>query len=228
MGSSTIMSTELVYRDYWRRKQLLDQSPPAFPLRRWWPTDGLSDSELVCFDAVRDAASLLDFGAGDLRVRRKFLAAGFKGRYDTLDIGHEHSYTFAELGDVRDSYDAILCLDVIEHLPLAEGLELLEGLAGRLRPGGKLIVQTPNARCIRHPLSTDMTHCQVYNAGDLWSVLTCLDLEVHGYRVAFGRPGFWSRLLDVPRRYLITRVLGCDDADNLLLIARKPGQEDRP
>jgi hypothetical protein len=220
------MGTDLVYRDYWRRKELLARSFPSFPLRWWWPVEGLCDSERLCFDAVREAASLLDFGAGDLRMQRKFLAAGFRGRYDTLDLGHEYRYTFADLSEVRDCYDAILCLDVIEHLPLEEGLDLLKRLAGQLHPGGKLIVQTPNARCIRHPLSTDMTHRQVYNAGDLWSVLTCLDLEVQGYRVAFGRPGFWGRLLDVPRRYLIARVLGCDYADNLLLIGRKLARED--
>jgi hypothetical protein len=221
------MNTEILYRDYWRRKQLLANSVPPFPLRRWWPSAGLCDVEQVCFDAIRGAAELLDVGAGDLRVQRKFQAAGFKGRYDTLDIGGEFSYTYHDLEEVHDSYDAILCFDVIEHLPLDEGLGLLEGMANRLRPGGTLIVQTPNARCIRHPLSTDMTHRQVYNGGDLWSFLTCLGLTVQGFRVVFGRPRFflWRLLTELPSRYFITRVLGCDYADNLLMLARKPTGE---
>src|SRR5579883_3457789 len=160
------MSTELLYRDYWRRKQLLANSLPSFPLRSWWPTDGLCDVEQLYFEAVRGAGALLDVGAGDLRIQRKLVAAGFKGRYDTLDISEEYTYTFRERNEVHDFYDAILCLDVIEHLPLAEGLSLLEGMTKRLRAGGILIVQTPNARCIRHPLSTDMTHRQIYNPGD--------------------------------------------------------------
>jgi SAM-dependent methyltransferase len=40
-------------------------------------------------------------------------------------------------------YDAVLCLGVIEHVPHTPRL-LLETLVRRLRPGGLLIVDTPN------------------------------------------------------------------------------------
>jgi hypothetical protein len=217
------VSGDLAYRHYWRRKQLLAGQVPAFPVRHWWPDEGLCESERIYFEAARAAATLLDVGAGDLRVMHKFRAAGFTGRYDTQDIGHEFPYTFRDLAEARGPYEAILCLDVVEHLSLADGLGLLEGLAGRLAPGGTLVVQTPNARCVRHPLSTDMTHRQVYNAGDLWAFLTTLSLEAHGYRVAWGRPprGPWGRCHALLSRYVVTRILGCDYADNLLLLARK-------
>ena len=157
----------------------------------------------------------------------KFLAAGFKGRYDTLDIGKEFDYTYHDLSEVNDRYEAILCLDVIEHLPLPQGLDLLEKLKNLLVPGGILIVQTPNARCIRHPLSTDMTHCQVYNPGDLWSFLTCLGMKVEGFRVVFGRRSWlpWRLLFDLATCFLIVKVLNCDFADNLLVIGVNEGGE---
>ena len=113
---------------------------PHFPLRRWWATDGLCDIERVYFAAIKDATSLLDVGAGDLRVRDKFLAEGYAGTYHTQDIGREFEYTYRSLYEVQEKYDAVLCFDVLEHLPLEDGLSLLDRL-----------VAPPTPRVVNHP-----------------------------------------------------------------------------
>lgn len=217
--------SELAYLNYWKRKELLKR-PLHFPVRRWWATDGLCDIERVYFDTVRSAASLLDVGAGDLRVRRKLLAAGFAGNYDAQDIGDEFRYTYRTLDEVSCRYDAVLCLDVLEHLRLEDGLGLVHRLVGMLNPGGVLIVQTPNGRCVRHPLGWDMTHVHVYNLPDLWAYARALGLDADGYRVWFAperlAPAAWVRA--TATRFVAAPVLGCDYADNLALIARKPAE----
>ena len=43
------------------------------------------------------------------------------------------------------TYDLIICLDVIEHIPVAIQLAFVHALSGALRPGGKLICTVPNA-----------------------------------------------------------------------------------
>lgn len=43
------------------------------------------------------------------------------------------------------SFDRIACLEVIEHIHLAQGRAMLETFAKLLKPGGKLLVSTPNA-----------------------------------------------------------------------------------
>jgi hypothetical protein len=184
----------------------------------------LCDIEQVYFDAIKPAARLLDVGAGDLRVQRKFVDAGFRGEYHTQDIGTEFRHTYTDLAQVTSLYDAILCLDVIEHLPLEPGLGLIVRLAELLAPGGVLIVQTPNARCVRYPLSWDMTHLHVYNLPDLWAFCRTLGLEAEGYRVVFTdgpRAPLLGRATGLVGR-ILTRLLGCDYADNIALLAHKP------
>ena len=211
------------YRTYWQRKEMLRRSRPAFPVRRWWETDGLCEIEQIYFDAIRDAPSLLDVGAGDLRVMRKMQAAGFEGEYHTQDIGEEGRYTYRDLGEVTRRYGAILCLDVIEHLPLAEGLTLVDRMAGLLEPGGTLVLQTANASYIPHPLSWDMTHVHVYNLPDLHAYLTCDGLEAAGYRVVLGErdPGPLRRAKFGITGYVKQKILGCDYANNIAIVARR-------
>ena len=218
------MSVSPAYANYWERKRLLNNGVPAFPIRRWWPADGLSDIEQVLFDVVRESHTLLDVGAGDLRVRKKLQQAGFRGEYHTQDIGNEFDYTFQSLDEIQTSYDSILFLDVLEHLPLDAGLQLLERLVSLVKPGGRLVVQTPNGRCVRDPMAWDMTHLQTYNIFDLWAWLTCHNLNVSGYRVQFvpSPPGPLRRLHMMAQAWFVSRWLGCDYADNLVLIAQRP------
>jgi len=75
--------------------------------------------------------------------------------------------TFA-VGDVADvpfagDFDLIVCLEVLEHLD--DPVTALAALAGRLRPGGRLIASTPNLRPLMpwwDPLTSDPTHVSVH------------------------------------------------------------------
>lgn len=217
------MPADPAYETYWRRKELLRRSWPTFPVRRWWETDGLCDIERIYFDAIRGASSLLDVGAGDTRVMEKVQRAGFKGEYHTQDVGAEGRYTYRDLSEVTRTYDAILCLDVLEHLPLADGLRMLKRMISLLTPAGALVIQTPNAAYIPDPRSWDMTHVQTYNIQDLWAFLRCEGMEVEGYRVVLGpqNPGPIGAVRGAIVAYMKRRVLGCDYANNIAIIARK-------
>ncbi|HXF59731.1 MAG TPA: methyltransferase domain-containing protein, partial [Candidatus Saccharimonadales bacterium] len=183
-------------------------------MRRWWDTEGLCDIEWVYFEAIRSSTSLLDVGAGDLRIMRKLQAAGYQGEYHTQDVGSEGTYTYRDLGDVKRKYGAILCLDVIEHLPLADGLSMLRSMIALLEPGGALVIQTPNAAYIPDPRSWDMTHLHVYSAGDLWAWLTCEGLATELYRVALRdeHPGAIVAARLRITDYVKKKILGCDFA----------------
>lgn len=217
------MSAHPAYETYWKRKELLKRSFPSFPVRRWWETDGLCEIERVYFDAVRDAPSLLDVGAGDLRVMRKLQAAGYRGEYHTQDIGDGGPWTYSDLSEVRRPYGAILCLDVLEHLPLADGVALLKRMVALLSPGGALVIQTPNAAYLPEPRSWDMTHVHTYAVHDLWAWCTCEGLEPQGYRVVLGpeREGLVAATRSAIQRWAKLKLLGCDFANNVAVIARR-------
>ncbi len=183
----------------------------------------MCEIEQVYFEAIRGAPALLDVGAGDLRIMRKFQRAGFRGEYHTQDVGTEGTYTYRDLDEVQRRYGAILCLDVIEHLPLREGLAMVLKMISLLEPGGALVIQTPNAAYIPEARSWDMTHLHTYNAGDLWAYLKCEGLDAEIYRVALRdrNPGPVVSARLAITDYVKRRILGCDYANNVAAIARK-------
>jgi hypothetical protein len=217
------MQQNLVYLNYWQRKELLKSATPKFPLLRWWSSPQLCEVEEVIFSKVKNQDSVLDVGAGDLKIMQKFQKAGYLEQYHTQDIGEEFQYDYTNLDEINHQYSAILCLDVIEHLQLSEGLNLIHRLVNLLKPEGVIILQTPNSRCVRSPLISDMTHLHCYNLPDLWAYLTSMGLQVEGYRVIFeAEHKTWiQRSLELVSKYIITRILGLDYADNIVVIACK-------
>lgn len=213
---------DLAYRNYWKRKKLLSKKDTHFPLLEYEDNENLSEAEKVIYSSLENAKKVLDFGAGDLRVKGKLQRAGYKGEYETLDIGHEFDYDHSGLESCSQDYDAIIILDVIEHIGLREGLKLLLDLKSRLAKNGKIIIQTPNGKCIRSPLATDMTHMQLYNLNDLWAYLEAEDMSCDGYRVVFSsQGGFFEKIKNKIFNAFVSRVLGCDYADNILLVAER-------
>ena len=67
-----MIQQNLVYLNYWQRKELLKSGTPKFPLLRWWNSHELCEIEEVIFNKVKNQDTVLDVGAGDLRIMQKF------------------------------------------------------------------------------------------------------------------------------------------------------------
>jgi 2-polyprenyl-3-methyl-5-hydroxy-6-metoxy-1,4-benzoquinol methylase len=57
-----------------------------------------------------------------------------------------HGDVFDHLADVTDAYDAIVAVDVLEHLRKAEVVYAAQAACRALRPGGRLVLRVPNAQ----------------------------------------------------------------------------------
>ncbi|HEY9903026.1 MAG TPA: methyltransferase domain-containing protein [Candidatus Sericytochromatia bacterium] len=217
------MNKDLAYKNYWERKELVNSKTPKFTQLKWWNTKSICELDNKVLSEIKDKSAVLDVGAGNLRLMHKFQQAGYLGEYHTQDVGEEFTYTYETLQEINRKYPAILCFDVIEHLQLSDGLELIHNLVDLLEPNGVMIIHTPNARSIRDILYWDMTHLHAYNIIDLWAYLTCLDLQVDGYRVIFTSEhrNWMQSISTLASQYITSRILGVDFADGILLIAKK-------
>ena len=121
------------------------------------------------------AGDLLDVGCG----RGEFLEAAAEAGHKVLGIDHDPEMLEqardlpVRQGDILDflqstphRYDAITAFHVIEHLAVREAEALIRLAADRLRPGGRLIVATPNPGSlptIAHEFWRDPTHVRPYD-----------------------------------------------------------------
>ena len=131
--------------------------------------------------------------------------------------------TYRCIDETRGLFDTVLCLEVIENMPLSDGIELRERLLSLVAPGGTLVLSAPNPGCISSPFARDETHLHVYALHDLLTWALSAGLQPIACRVKLLPDKFdWHGSL----RLLIQRVLcyaiGSDYADGLLIVARKP------
>jgi methionine biosynthesis protein MetW len=114
---------------------------------------GLSESHRMVLAAVPDGARVLDVGCAGGHLAAELAARGCavvgvelqgataRGRgLEVIEGSIDDPGVRAQLDA---GFDAVLCADVLEHLPRPE--ETLAFLVGRLRAGGRAIVSLPNA-----------------------------------------------------------------------------------
>jgi 2-polyprenyl-3-methyl-5-hydroxy-6-metoxy-1,4-benzoquinol methylase len=96
----------------------------------------------------------------------------------SLDLPAEVGSFQSYLPDRRDRFDLIVGLDVIEHLTRDEAFEFLDLSLAALRPGGKLLLTTPNGAALRPgPVwHGDLTHETVFSPKTI-----ALALRLAGY-----------------------------------------------
>lgn len=132
-------------------------------------------------------ASCLDMGCGD-GTFLSFLANEGYSRLHGVDrcaesVGEAQSSCQAAAireGDAASfleehprTFDLITAFDLLEHVSLGEALRLVSAARAALRPGGSLVIQTPNAQSLLGPTLrfADLTHRTCYTPGSLSHLL---------------------------------------------------------
>ena len=159
----------------------------------------------------RDAA-VLELGAGDGSMLEWLRSAGFEN-VRGVDISEEQAQLARERGNdvaVQDAFEAlavpagslggIVALDFLEHFTKAEVGGLLRGAAAALRPGGFLLLRTPNGEGLfaGHVVYGDLTHTTIFTPGSLHQALDLAGFVDVSFREAtLVRDGLRGRLRGV-------------------------------
>lgn len=179
-----------VYRSYVSKRHRLETaySEPAY--QRWADATQLRFNGWLPADP---AASILDLGCGhgnclylleqagysdltgvDLGAEQLVLAAKFA---PTAKLFKEDLVTF--LSDNSKQYELVICLNVIEHFKKEELFQFLDLLVDVLKPGGRIIFETPNAESpwFGAVAYADLTHEWFFTPRGLADVLSLVGFE---------------------------------------------------
>jgi 2-polyprenyl-3-methyl-5-hydroxy-6-metoxy-1,4-benzoquinol methylase len=170
-----------------------------FTLRLFFPLQYLLLCELM------DATSVLDLGCGKQSmvpiIPSWIYTVGvelFEADYqDAVRKRRHHEYVCADILKVdfpEKSFDVVILLDVLEHLPKDAGREILWKMEKWARR--KVIVFTPNGFLPQDDYNENphMDHQSGWDAAELRE----LGFWVHGvrgFKWCYGKSGFWGRLL---------------------------------
>jgi SAM-dependent methyltransferase len=142
------------------------------------------------------------------------------------------------LNERAETYDLVTLHHVIEHVPPAQGLDLLKAIHRSLRPGGIAIIQTPNMSAVSAGFSRyiEMTHVTGYAESSLHEALLLagfVRVSIFGSRTPLKltpKRVLWLGLQSCVRllwRVVLFSELGSDTprvlAKNLYAVARREG-----
>ncbi len=167
------------------------------------------------------SGSVLDVGGSDRFVGELCETAHSITEYKSMDIDASQDHDYGSLAEIQRCFDSIFVLDVIEHLELNDGAELLRECNRLLNPGGLIVLTIPNNL---HPtaFSGDVTHRTSYRYFELGALLLASGFT----GLSISRVSAKSRLghrLMATALAPIMRFMDVDFATGILIKARKAG-----
>jgi SAM-dependent methyltransferase len=164
------------------------------------------------------ATRVLDVGAGRDQPLRKFIEAD-RTAYQTLDVDPRGEFDFARVSDVpaEARFDVVVANQILEHVSVADAIEIVTGIARILAPGGRFVATVPNTS---HPVRQwDPTHLTPWPVFDFYGLFRMAGLDVE--RIArYGKRPLSRR----PLRRLVAKAVAAqyriDWCDSILAVGR--------
>jgi 2-polyprenyl-3-methyl-5-hydroxy-6-metoxy-1,4-benzoquinol methylase len=168
---------------------------------------------------IRAGMDVLDVGAGMRGAKEEMDGLGLKVSYRSMDIDRSQEHDYYSLDEVSERFDVVMLFEVIEHLSLDEGLGFLRRFQDILKPGGAVILSTPNifnpSRYMR-----DSSHKTFYAYDELCGLLSMAGFEVEALYRSYN-DAFHRYLTKVYLFGWLFRMLSIDYAYSIFAVARK-------
>ena len=134
-------------------------APPGLPpwsalherrraLERRWPSifslPLVRRASDVVLREVRPGMRVLEAGAGDRRLKPRMEAAATGIEYRSADPDPARPHDWKDLSSAVGPFDLVVALELIEHFPPGEALDFLRRARALLRPGGRIVLCTPD------------------------------------------------------------------------------------
>jgi SAM-dependent methyltransferase len=168
---------------------------------------------------IRDGDRILDVGSStrewDARVKEHYPHIVYKN----MDVDEEGCPDYRTLGEIDETFDIVFLFEVIEHLSLEDGLDMLKTIHALLSNGGHLILTTPN---IFNPSRfwRDATHKVAYCYDELGGILLGSGFSIVSMHRTYN-DAFHRFLFRVYIMAPLFRFLGIDFTKSILIVARK-------
>jgi hypothetical protein len=201
---------------YIRRKSIREVKHLLPPINKLPTVRGGRD---FIADDIRENVLLLDIGASD-RNLHDFLKSrtGKAVSYKSMDVDRSLPHDYYSLDEIKERFDVIVCLEVLEHLSTEEAFDLLTKTYSFLNEEGMLYLTTPN---VFHPTVfwRDSTHRSGFRYSELAGLLAAIGFrELEIYRV--GRIKTLNRIRAVLANPVL-RLLQMDYYSRILIKACK-------
>jgi SAM-dependent methyltransferase len=168
---------------------------------------------------IKDGESVLEIGASNRRLEKRLKAFHPNLRYKSMDIDPSYPHDYSSFEEIRETFDVVLLFEVIEHIDLKGGGEMVAKIYQVLNPGGRVILSTPNIYTPgQYWMGVD--HLTAYHYEELGALFVSQGFDIIDIRRVYN-DAFIQYVMKV---YLLTpffRFLKIDYTKSILLVARK-------
>ena len=175
----------------------------------------------VLSDLGEAGISLLEIGAGNRGLAQRMGNYWSHFDYRSCDIDDTYEHDFGHISKIEGRYDVICAFEVIEHMPLQEAADMLVKLRQHLKPGGRLVLTTPNT-FYPPAFLRDATHITPFCFDELAGLVNLAGFRVQSiYRLY--HDALFKKFIRRIVMYPLFRLLGIDYAKQILVVAENPG-----
>ena len=166
---------------------------------------------------LKEGESVLEIGAYNREIGERIKNHYPSVVYKSMDIDPSYPHDYSNFEEIQEPFDMVLLFEVVEHLDLNEGQEMVENIHRVLKPGGRVIMTTPNVYTPGRYWK-DVTHRTPYHYEELGGLLLDGKFELLEICRLFNEP-IISFLMKVYLFSGLFRFLGIDFTKSILVVA---------